>query len=96
MSDTEEMQEKVAAAFCEPAHRYRWPLALIDSYCGQCWERAAAVLPLIAREKAEALTEFADATRMPFVVFRREDGSPVYVGELMRETADRIEKGADQ
>ncbi|WBL18498.1 hypothetical protein [Citricoccus sp. NR2] len=46
------------------------------------------LLDQVRREaKAEALCDFADSTRMPFVVFRRDDGSPVYVGDLMREVA---------
>lgn len=48
----------------------------------------------LAKVQADALREFTDATRMPFVVFRRDDNSPVYVGDLMRETADRIEQEA--
>lgn len=43
--------------------------------------------------KAKALRDFADAHRMPWVMFRREDGSPVSVGDLMREVADRLAGG---
>lgn len=73
-----------------------------NSYSG----RASTILPAEARSmwarwltqvrreaKAEALCDFADSVRMPFVVYRREDDSPVYVGELMRETAERYRSG---
>lgn len=39
---------------------------------------------------AQALVEFADAHRMPQVLFRRGDGSAVYVGDLLRERATAI------
>ena len=37
--------------------------------------------------KAEALRDFADAHRMPWIIFRDKDGNPVTVSDLMRETA---------
>ena len=53
----------------------------------------AALAEVEAPIKAQALREYADATRHPWTVFRRDDGSPVTVNDLMRETADRIEAG---
>lgn len=43
--------------------------------------------------EAKALREFADAVRMPFTVFRGENGYPITVGDLLRETAARIGDG---
>ena len=51
-----------------------------------------AAAPYIA---AQALEDFADAHRMPWTMFLREDGSPVTVGDLMRETAARYRIEAD-
>ena len=51
---------------------------------------------LAARDRevaAKALREFADAVRMPFTVFRGDNGHPITVGDLLRETANRIEAG---
>lgn len=47
--------------------------------------------------KAEALREFADAHRFPshWIMFRRDDGSGVTVGDLLRETANRLEGKTD-
>ena len=53
----------------------------------------AALAEVEAPIKAQALREYADATRHPWTVFRRDDGSPVTINDLMRETADRIEAG---
>lgn len=50
----------------------------------------------VKREGAvEALREFADAVRFPnyWILFRRDDGRGVTVGDLLRETAARIENG---
>jgi hypothetical protein len=52
-------------------------------------------LKRIAHAKACALREFAEAHRMPWAMFHRSDDSPVTVGDLLRETADRIEAEAD-
>ena len=43
----------------------------------------------ILRAKADALSEFADATRMPWEVFEG-----VSVGDLMRQTAQRYREEA--
>lgn len=56
----------------------------------------AALAEVGASIKAQALREYADATRHPWTVFRRDDGSPVTVNDLMRETADRIEAGESE
>lgn len=50
-----------------------------------------------AQSEAKALRAFADAVRLPseWVLFRRDDESGVTVGDLLRETADRIEKEAN-
>ena len=53
----------------------------------------AALAEVEASIKAQALREYADAHRHPWTVFRREDGSPVTVNDLMRETATRLEAG---
>jgi len=50
----------------------------------------------VLRAKASALTEFADAVRMPFTIFRGGDGAPVTPGDLMRETAARYLAEADE
>lgn len=57
-------------------------------YVSQVIEIAA---PLIA---ARALDDFADAHRMPWVMFLRDDDSPVKVGDLMREHATRLREAA--
>jgi hypothetical protein len=56
----------------------------------------AAVRPLI---EAEALREFADSNRFPsdWIMFRRNDGSGVTMGDLLREVAaGKIRRAADQ
>ena len=53
----------------------------------------AALAEVEGHIKAQALREYADAHRHPWTVFRREDGSPVTVNDLMRETAARLEAG---
>ncbi|MCW2165083.1 hypothetical protein B0I12_002238 [Microbacterium hydrothermale] len=50
----------------------------------------------VLRAKAAALTEFADAVRMPFTVFRGDSGEPITPGDLMRETAARYLAEAEQ
>lgn len=72
---------------------------------GKDWKAAEDLMPLITAEiaaaerrgAAEALRNFADAHRFPsaWVMFRRVDDSPVSVGDLLRETADRIEGDDD-
>lgn len=54
---------------------------------------AAELAAAERRGAAKALRNFADAHRFPsaWVMFRRVDDSPVSVGDLLRETADRIE-----
>lgn len=46
-----------------------------------------AIAQVQAEAKAEALRDFADAHRMPWIIFRDKDGNPVTVSDLMRETA---------
>ncbi len=52
-------------------------------------DAADALLPLIARFEreaaAKALREMADAVRSTEILFRREDGSGVTYGDLLRE-----------
>ena len=50
----------------------------------------------VLRAKAAALTEFADAVRMPFTVFRGDNEEPITPGDLMRETAARYLAEADK
>lgn len=47
--------------------------------------------PAVAEVRAQALIDFADATRFPsdWILFRRDDGSGVTVPDLLRETAAR-------
>lgn len=51
---------------------------------------------IAARAAADALVAFADAHRMPFVMFRREDGSAVTVSDLLREESARLRGRAEQ
>ena len=51
---------------------------------------------IAARAAADALVAFADAHRMPFVMFRREDGSAVTVSDLLREESARLRGRAGQ
>ena len=60
----------------------------ISDEARESWRQVViAAAPYIA---AQALEDFADAHRMPWTMFLREDGSPVTVGDLMRETAARF------
>lgn len=60
--------------------------------CSVCHGRAMEITRRQAA--AQALRRFADAHRMPLVMFTRDDGSAVSVGDLLREEADRIERSA--
>ena len=59
-TDLTPLQERIAESFCEPTHRSRWPLALVNTYCGQCWEKATTVLPIVAEEVRKAKVEAWD------------------------------------
>lgn len=96
--------EAAAKAMCADEVASGYSAATWDnSFCERGWylrnARAAVTAALAEVEapiKAQALREYADATRHPWTVFRRDDGSPVTVNDLMRETADRIEAGDDR
>lgn len=73
--------------------------AAIDAWCRICQGDVSAIADVavdVARPgiAAETLRAFADAHRFPadWVMFRRGDGSGVTVGELLRETAARLER----
>lgn len=59
-TETTPLQERIAESFCEPAHRSRWPLVLVTTFCGQCWERSTAALPFIAAEVRKAQADAWD------------------------------------
>ena len=74
------------AAVEAAAHQWRRVDPIIG--VGDVRTIVAAAAPYIA---AQALEDFADAHRMPWTMFLREDGSPVTAGDLMRETAARYQ-----
>ena len=84
---TDEAVDVAARALDENFNPDRYPVlaAMFSDYARTALEAAA---PLIA---AAALRQFADSVRMPWTVFLREDGSPVTVGDLLRERATSLE-----
>ena len=93
MSDlvTDEMVETAARATYEARGLTCWDeegQAYLNWYREDARAALEAAAPLIA---AAALRQFADSVRMPWTVFLREDGSPVTVGDLLRERATSLE-----
>ena len=93
MSDyvTDEMVETAARATYEARGLTCWDVegrAYLNWYREDARAALEAAAPLIA---AAALRQFADSVRMPWTVFLREDGSPVTVGDLLRERATSLE-----
>ena len=84
---TDEMVESAARAIDHAYNPDRAPIlaAMFRDYARAALEAAA---PQIA---ATALRQFADSVRMPWTVFLRRDGSPVTVGDLLRERATSLE-----
>lgn len=82
--------------FAEEGPSIPWDSTTLTESDRQSWRDYVTSIietaaPLIA---ARTLDDFADAHRMPWVVFLRDDGSPVKVGDLMREQAARLREAA--
>lgn len=95
---TEAREDTPTAAEVDEYFAIRRERAVEGWYAPEAQDRARKEWDLMlaahdARVRAEALRAFADAHRMPEVLFR-SDKYQITAGDLLRAEADRIEKEA--